>query len=159
MVHKFHRLIRYVLYVNDNLVLAKSEDIALILEKLNSFHPQINLKFEKFMGHNDVNFLDIKLDPQGTTIYLTSTHTGQYRHYSSFTPWSRKTAWIRALVQRATRICSTCTATPELRNPQHQTVRFLEWFPRWICDKLIGTYTCRIPKATHNENVTEPAIP
>ena len=110
------------------------------------------------MDHNDVHFLDVKLDPQGTTIYRKSIHTGQYSHYSSFTPWSRKTAWIRALVQRATKICST----HQLLNIEILNIkRFASWngFPCWICDKLIDIYTSRIPKATHNEKVTEPTIP
>ena len=96
----------YIRHVDDTLVLIKPNDIPLIFEKLNSFHPQIQFKVEEFVDHNDVHFLDIKLDPQRTTIYRKPTHTGQYRHYSSFTPWSRKTAWIRALVQRAMKICS-----------------------------------------------------
>ena len=148
----------YVRYVDDTLVLAKPENISLILEKLNSFHPQIQFTFEEFVDHNDVHFLDIKLNPQGTTIYRKSTHTGQYSHYSSFTPWSRKTAWIRALVQRATKICGT----HQLLNLEILNIkRFASWnsFPHWICDKLIDIYTSRIPKATHNEKITEPTIP
>ena len=146
----------YVRYVDDTLVLAKPENISLILEVLNSFHPQIQFTFEEFVDHNNVHFLDIKLDPQGITVYRKSTHTGQYSHYSSFTPWSRKTAWIRALVQRATKICSA----RQLLNLEILNIkRFASWngFPRWIRDKLIHIYTSRIPKATHN--VTEPTIP
>ena len=67
----------YVRYVDDTLVLAKPEDIPLILDKLNSFHPQIQFTYEEFVNHNDVHFLDIKFDSQGTTIYRKSTHTGQ----------------------------------------------------------------------------------
>ena len=96
------KLTFYVRYVDDTLILAKPEDIPLILDKLNSFHPQIQCTYEEFVNHNDVHFLDIKFDSQGATIYRMSTHTGQYRHYSSFTPRSRKVALIRALVHRAT---------------------------------------------------------
>ena len=134
----------YVRYVDDTLVLAKPEDIPLILDKLNSFHPQIQFKYEEFVDHNDVHFLDIKFDSQGTTIYRKSTHTGQYRHYSSFTPWSRKVAWIRALVHRATKICST----QQLLQLEILTIkRFASWngFPRWMCDKLINIPTA-LPK-------------
>ena len=83
----------YVRYGDNSLVLAKPEDINLILDKLISFHPQIQFTFEEFVDHNDVHFLHIRFDSQRTTIYR-STHSqpiqGQYRHYSSFTPWSPK---------------------------------------------------------------------
>ena len=117
------------------LALAKPENISLILEKLNSFHLQIQFTFEECVDHND-DFLDIKLDRQGTTVYRKSTHTGQHCHYSIFTPWSRKTAWIRALVQRVTKICST----QQLLNLEILNIkRLASWngFPRWIRDKLI----------------------
>ena len=111
------------------------------------------------MDHNDVHFLDIKFDSQGTTIYRKSTHTGQYRHYSSFTPWSRKVAWIRALVHRATKICSTQQLLQlEILNIK----RFASWngFERWICDKLINTYsTSQSSKATPGGKEPEPTIP
>ena len=50
-----------------------------------------------------------------TSIFLTSkfiplvkpTCTGQYQHISSLSPWSRKVAWIRALVHLAYTICHT----------------------------------------------------
>ena len=148
----------YVRYVNDTLILAKPEDIPLILEKLNSFRPQIQFTYEEFVDHNDVHFLDIKFDSQGTTIYRKSTHTGQYRHYSSFTPWSRKVAWIRALVHRATKICSTQQLLQlEILNIK----RFASWngFPRWICDKLINTYsTSQSSKTTPGGKEPEPTI-
>ena len=148
----------YVRYVDDTLVLAKPEDIPLILDKLNSFHPQIQFTYEEFVGHNDVHFLDIKFDSQ-STIDMQSTHTGQYRHYSSFTPWSRKVAWIRALVHRATKICSTQQLLQlEILNIK----RFASWngFPRWICDKLINTYsTSQSSKTTPGGKEPKPTIP
>ena len=148
----------YVRYVDDTLVLAKPEDIPLILDKLNSFHPQIQFTYEEFVDHNDVHFLDIKFDSQ-STIDMQSTHTGQYRHYSSFTPWSRKVAWIRALVHRATKICSTQQLLQlEILNIK----RFASWngFPSWICDKLINTYsTSQSSKTTPGGKEPELTIP
>ena len=41
-----------------------------------------------------------------SSVYRKSTHTGQYQHITSFSPWSRKVAWIRALVNRTYKICS-----------------------------------------------------
>jgi hypothetical protein len=84
----------------------------------------------KSTAFQSFHILDIKINPQGTTIYRKSTHTGQYSHCSSFAPWSRKIAWIRALVQRAQKICSA----PDLLNCEIQKIKqFASWngFPRW----------------------------
>jgi hypothetical protein len=91
----------YAQYVDDTLILTKLKNIPSILDSFNSFHTHIQFTCEEFVDSNDVHSLDIKIDLQGTTIYRKSIHTGQYSHYSSFTPWSRKIAWIRAPVQRA----------------------------------------------------------
>ena len=90
--------------------------------------------------------------PEPQQLYRKPTHTGQYQHFSSFTPWSRKTAWIRALVHRAYKICST----HELLNNELQHINnFLSWngFSRKLSAKLINQFkpsTTRI----NNENET-----
>ena len=64
----------YTRYVDDTLVLTKPKDIPSILNKFNSFHPQIQFTCEEFIDNNDIHFLDIKINSQGTTIYRKSTH-------------------------------------------------------------------------------------
>ena len=39
-------------------------------------------------------------------IYYKYTHTGQYMHIFSYTPWNIKTAWIKTLYNRATKTCT-----------------------------------------------------
>ena len=68
----------YARFVDDTLVLAKPSEEPNILQKLNSFHSQIQFTHEEFTDNNDVHFLDIKITPTGTTIYRKSTHIGQY---------------------------------------------------------------------------------
>ena len=83
-------------------------------------------------------FLTSKFTPLGTSVYRKPTHTGQYQHISSFSPWSRKVAWIRALVNRAYKICSTETLLKELQHIQN----FMSWngFPRKLSLKLIEQF-------------------
>ena len=138
----------YIRYVDDTLVLAKPSDINLILNKLNSSGkslgtrlPDIQFTHEQFVDNNEdveVHFLDIKLTSNGTSIFRKSTHTGQYIHLSSFTPWSYTIAWIRSLVHRAYKICSNeSLISDEMRKIR----KFMSWngFPK----TLIGqqTYT------------------
>ena len=51
----------YSRYVDDTLVLIKPSDIKIVLDKFNSFHPQIQFTYELFIDNNDVHFLDIKI--------------------------------------------------------------------------------------------------
>ena len=95
----------YKRYADDTLILAKPSDMENILTRFNSFHPNIQFTIDQ-LSDNNIHFLDIQIHPCGTTVYRKSTHTGQYQHITSFSPWSRKVAWIRALVNRAYKICN-----------------------------------------------------
>jgi hypothetical protein len=82
-------------------------------------------------------------------VKIKPTHTGQYQHISSFSPWSRKVAWIRALVHRAYKICNT----EDLLKDELQHIKnFLSWngFPRKLSLKLIDQFK---PSTTSNINV------
>ena len=128
----------YKRYVDYTLILAKPSDISNILAKFNSYHPQIQFTLDYFPD-NDVHFLDIKITSDGTTIFRKSTHTGQYSHISSFTLWSQKTAWIRALINRAHKICSSGST---LKVELDQISKFMSWnsFPRRLSQKLMNTF-------------------
>ena len=121
----------YVRFVDDTLVLAKPSDIPAILEQLNSYHSQIQFTHEEFVDKNDAHFLDIKITPSRTTIFRKSTLIDQYIHLSSFRPWSRKTTWIRSLIDRAYKICS-CKSL--LSDELNNILKLTSWngFPKRI---------------------------
>lgn len=142
----------YVRYVDDTLVLAKPSDINLILNKLNSYHPDIQFTHEQFVDNNKVHFLDIKLTSNGTSIFRKSTHTGQYIHLSSFTPWSYKIAWIRSLVHRTYKICSNeSLISDEMRKIR----KFMSWngFPKTLANKLIHKFTPKADQAYMSSSI------
>ncbi len=96
-----------------------------------------------------MHFLHLQINSSDITIYQKPTHTGQYTHFSSFTPWSHKTAWIRALVNHAYQICSNqYMLQSELKNIQI----FMSWngFARNLTKKLIKAFTPH-----HDNNNTE----
>jgi hypothetical protein len=95
----------YKRYVDDTLILTKPLDLTNILSKFNSFHPNIQFTIDEF-NNNDIHFLGIQIHSSSTSVYRNPTHNGEYQHISSFSPWSRKVAWIRALVHRAYKICN-----------------------------------------------------
>ena len=113
----------YTGYVDDTLVVAKPSGFTNILEAFKAFHPQIQFTIEEF-SDNNVHFMDLKINSSDITIFRKPTHTGQYAHFSNFTPWSRKTAWIRALVNRAYKICSN----HQLLQSELKTIKqFMSW--------------------------------
>ena len=96
------KIVFYKRYVDDSLV---PPTLNIYIDNtFNAFHSQIQFTVDKFPG-NDIHFLDIQTLQNGTTVYRKPTHTGQYQHYSSYTPWSRKISWIRAFIHRAHKIC------------------------------------------------------
>ena len=96
----------YICYVNDILVLIKESANNIVQNKLSSFHPSLKFTVEKF-DDVIVHYLDIKIVDNETDIYFKDTHTSQYMHFSSYPPLRVKTAWVKALFQRAVKICST----------------------------------------------------
>ena len=73
---------------------------------MNSFDK--NLKFTVDLLENEVpHFLDLEMSPDGISIYWKDTNTGLYVNYTNFVPWTHRTAWIRSLVTRALRTCSS----------------------------------------------------
>ena len=140
----------YKRYVDDDtLILTKPSDISYIFAKFNSFHPSIQFTIDDF-NDNDIHFLDIQIHSSGTSVYQKPTHTGQYQHISSFSPWSRKVAWIRALVNRAYKICSTETL---LRDELQHIQNFMSWngFPRKLSLKLIEQFKPPVTTPTDHE--------
>ena len=140
----------YTRYVDDTLVLIKPSDTNFVLSKLNSYHSQIQFTYEEFVDQNDVHFLDIKITSNGTTIFRKDTHTGQYIHFDSFMLWSHKTAWIRALTNRAYKICSDA----QLLSQEIYNIRkFMSWngFSEKLSLQLIKNFA---PKRYTQNNVS-----
>ena len=70
-------------------------------------------------------------------ISTLKTHTHRSIHaFSSYAPWRIKTAWVKALFQRAVKICST----EELLNQQIKKISLsMLWngFPNYISKALL----------------------
>ena len=69
-------------------------------------------------------------------IYVKDTSSGLYINYNSYEPWHTKTAWVRALYDRAHKICSNDNLF------QKQVARIkkvMSWngYPRYIRNKII----------------------
>ena len=124
----------YIRYVDDTLLLVKNEDVQRVLACFNSFDK--NLKFTVDEFESKVHFLDIAIDKNETDVFYKKTNTGQYTHYSSYTPWNLKVSWVSALFVRAKRICCNDTLF------QSQLIyikKLMSWngFPKYTCNKII----------------------
>ena len=103
----------YGRYVDDTLLVIKPSDVQIIHNVMNSFDP--NLQFTVDTFENEVpHFLDIEIAPDGLSIFRKDTNTGQYTNFDSYTNWNYKVSWIRSLVTRAKRICSSNKLHKEL---------------------------------------------
>ena len=138
----------YCRYVDVTLLLIKPEDIQLLKDLFNSFHANLGFTVDKF--ENEVpHVLDIKISAQGLTIFCKNTHTGQYGHYDSLTPWNYKISWIRSLVTRAKRICCVNLLPEEII----EIKKFASWngFPKSISALIIK----RASNKSINDNHTD----
>ena len=125
----------YIRDVDDTLVLPKVEDIDNIMKQFNSFDKSIQFTIDKFED-DIVHFLDIKINGSETDFYYKTTHTGQYCNFSSQTPWKLKISWIKALHNRATKICSS----KKLLNDQINRIRtFMSWnsYPKYVRNSIM----------------------
>ena len=141
----------YMRYVDDTLVLIKSEEIQKVLDKLNSFDKNLRFTHDPF-SDGDTHFLDIRIRENTRDIYYKDTHTGQYTHFSSYSPWCFKVAWIKALYSRAEKICSN----KELFQGQIKRIReFMSWngFPRYVGNSILRKLEKR--KTVSNEVVND----
>ena len=55
------------------------------------------------------------MSPDGISIYRKDTYTGLNVNYTSFAPWTHRTAWIKSLVTSALKIFSSSKITQELK--------------------------------------------
>ena len=125
----------YIRYVDDTLVLAKVEDIDKIVKQFNSFDESIQFTIERFED-GIAHFLDIKINGSERDLYYKSILTGQYCDFSSQTPWKLKISWIKALHDRATKICSS----NKLLTDQINRIRtFMSWnsYPKYVRNSII----------------------
>ena len=122
-------------YVDDSLALIKESGIGNVLSKLNGFHPSLIFTVDKFVmfKHN----LDLKVIDNEIYICYKHTHTGQYIQFSRYTPQNIKTPWIKAMYNRATKICSNLKL---LDDEMKKILEFMSWngFPNYVSKLLLN---------------------
>ena len=122
----------YARYVDDTLIMVKSEHIETILTNFNSFHKSLKFMVDKF-EHETPHFLDLEMHPDGISIYREDTHTGQFDNFKSFTNWNYKIAWIRSLITRAKVLRLQNKLKQELAKIKLFAL-YNEWVPKKNCE-------------------------
>nr|XP_060615668.1 uncharacterized protein LOC132765391 [Anolis sagrei ordinatus] len=109
-------------YVDDTFTIWShgEEELNRFLDHLNSIHPNIQFTMEK-ENEGRLPFLDVlvirKPDQQlGHTVYRKPTHTDRYLHKNSNHHPSQKRSTIKALADRAQRICEPHLLQDELNH-------------------------------------------
>ena len=78
-----------------------------MLTKFNKFDKNLKFTVDTFPEGN-IHFLDIKISADSTDVYCKDTHTGQYMHFTTFEPFSHKTAWIKSLFNDQISFLTSC---------------------------------------------------
>ena len=95
-----------------------------------------------------------------TDIWFKDTHTGQYMHFSSYTPLSIKTVWIKPLElrkyvairnNRASKICSN----QKLLDYQMKKILFLSWhgFLNYVSKPLLHRSKSNLALSSSNNSI------
>ena len=100
-----------------------------------------------------MHYLDLKIIDNETDIYYIDTHTDQYMNFSIFPPWNIKTAWIKALYNRATKIHSSQKL---LDDQMKKILSFMSWngFPNYVSKPLMRRLKSN-STITSSNNITE----
>ena len=128
----------------------------MVLKQFNSFDKNLQFTVDTFIDNN-IHFLDISIDGVKTDVYYKSTHTGQYCDFTSQTPWSLKTAWVKSLISRSQKICSTET---KLKRQLSNIRKFMSWnnYPSHVRNSLIKRQLNKTPTRDRNTDESKELI-
>ena len=91
-------------------------------------------------------------------IYKIKTEKHQNMHFSSYIPWNIKTAWIKALYNRATKICSNQKL---LEDQMKKILLFMSWngFPNYVSRPLLRRLKSNSTIPSSNNSIEKNDIP
>ena len=90
----------------------------------------------------------MELSPAGISIFRKKTNTGLYTRFSSYVPWTHKTAWIKSLTLCASHICSLNKLPSEINFIKKLT----SWngFPIFVAKNIIHQVLNTTDETTNN---------
>ena len=143
----------YIRYVDDTLVMLKTEEIENVLNIFNSFDKNLEFTVDRFED-GLFHFLDISITHnKETDMYVKPTNTGQYCNFKSFVPWHYKISWAYALYSRCMRLCSS----PILKKKHVSRLnKLLSWngFPNYIRKRLLLKFKTDFESNSKRKNNT-----
>ena len=119
---------------DDSLFVLMGEDVRRIQIVLNNFDP--NLRFTVDLFKNEVpHFLDLELSQDSMSVFRKNINTGLYAHFSSYIPWTHRTAWTKSLNSRPSRIWSQNKLSSEINFTKKLESR--NGFPTFFVKRII----------------------
>ena len=103
-------LTRWNRYVDDTNAFVKDEEITNVLNRLNTFHDDINFTHE-VEENRTISFLDVLVrrnddNTLSLNVYRKKTCSNIYIHWKSFTPTSWKIGTLEGMIRRAYIVCT-----------------------------------------------------
>ena len=117
----------YGRYVDDIFSIVKKDELNLLHNKLNSFHPNVQFTVEQ-EENGCLPFLNVlvKRNEDGTLeteVFRKSTHTEMYLQYESHHPMSNKIGVVKTLLHNADILCSNDESKSKEINCVNQALR------------------------------------
>ena len=136
----------YARYVDDTLFVIKHKNVGHIQNLLNNIDS--NLCFTVDLFQNEVHFLDLELSPDGILIFRKNTNTCLYTQFSSYVPWTHRTAWIKSLTLPASCICMPNKLSSEINFIKK--LAYWNSFPLFVTKKIICQVLNTTDESTNN---------
>ena len=139
------QLLLYRRYVDDTFSYHENrEHSEELLAKLNALHPSLRFTCEHEQD-NRLPFLDVltirnsQAAPTtfSTTVHRKQTFTGHYTRWDSFSPQRHKLNLVKALVNRAMKICTPSLLSAELKTLEKLFLK--NGYPTHVVDRLMKT--------------------
>ena len=128
-------------YVDDTFAFVRRGSKQRILDRLNSFHPNIRFTDEVEV-EGRIAFLDVLVTTNpdrsfNTEVYRKPTDTNIYIHWQAFAPKAWKTGTLRGLIRRAFILCSTDEAREREIAHLKKVFRGLNGYPSRVVNSTI----------------------
>ena len=95
----------------------------------------------------------MELSPDGISIFRKNTNTDLYTHFSNYVPWTHRTAWIKSLTSRASRIYSQNKLSSEINFIKKLASR--NGFPKFVGKRITNQVLNITDESTDNAESPE----
>lgn len=131
-------------YVDDTFTFVKNDCITEVIQKINSFHPNIKFTHE-IEKDNKIAFLDVLLTKRiegnmDTSVYRKPTNNSIYIHWNAYGPRQWKIGTLSGIIRRAYEVCSTEESRRSELNFISDVFTRINGYPHYIVSSMLTKF-------------------